>query len=59
MNNCINSHDFFGKIVLDAVIHEKTKFYASGHYTEFYNALWHQQELYPPVMPGTNHVLVM
>ena len=38
---------------------KETKFHASGHYTEFYNALWHQRALYPPVMPGTNHELLM
>ena len=46
-------------MIIDAVVHKKTKFHASGHYTEFYNALWHQRALYPPVMPGTNHVLLM
>ena len=37
----------------------KPKFHATGHYTQFYNALWHQRAVYPPVMPGTNHVLLM
>ena len=44
---------------IDAVVHKKKKNHASRHYTEFYNALWHQRALYPPVMPGTNHVLLM
>ena len=38
---------------------KKTKFHASGHYTEFYTALWHQPAVYPPVLPGTNPVLLM
>ena len=37
----------------------KPKFQARGHYTEFYTALWHQRAVYPPVLPGTDHVLVM
>ena len=37
----------------------KPKFQASGHNAEFYYALWPRRVLYPPVMPGTNHVLLM
>ena len=44
---------------IDAVVHKKTKFHANGHYTEFYNALWHQRAIYSPVLPGTDPVLLM
>ena len=37
----------------------KPQFHASGQNTEFYTALWHQRVVYPPVLPGTNHVLLM
>ena len=42
---------------INAVVHEKI--HATGHNTELYNALWHQGAVYPPVMPGTIHVLLM
>ena len=56
LNFLINFKVFLLKSVK---LNYNSNFYARGKNTKLYTALWHQRAVYPPVMPGTTHVLLM